>query len=41
MKITDIETIPVDVPISPDRMIIGARGRHDRSPFLIVAGTHR
>ena len=36
MKITDIETIPVDVPISPDRMIIGARGPHDRSPFLIV-----
>ncbi|HUZ54594.1 MAG TPA: enolase C-terminal domain-like protein [Streptosporangiaceae bacterium] len=36
MKITDIETIPVVVPISPDRMIVGARGPHDRSPFLLV-----
>lgn len=36
MKITDIETIPVVVPINRDRMIIGARGVHDRSPFLIV-----
>jgi hypothetical protein len=25
VKITDIETIPVAVPISPDRMIIGDR----------------
>jgi L-alanine-DL-glutamate epimerase-like enolase superfamily enzyme len=36
MKITDIETIPVVVPISPDRMIVGAHGPHDRSPFLLV-----
>jgi L-alanine-DL-glutamate epimerase-like enolase superfamily enzyme len=36
VKITDIETIPIAVPISPDRMIIGARGPHDHSPFLIV-----
>jgi|SRR5579859_25291 len=36
MKITDIETIPVVVPLSPERMIRGARGAHDRSPFLIV-----
>jgi len=36
MKITGIETIPVAVPIDADRMIIGARGPHDRSPFLIV-----
>ena len=36
MKITSIETIPVAVPIDPDRMIIGSRGAHDVSPFLIV-----
>jgi L-alanine-DL-glutamate epimerase-like enolase superfamily enzyme len=36
MKITDVEAIPVVVPIDPNRMIIGARGPHDRSPFLIV-----
>jgi L-alanine-DL-glutamate epimerase-like enolase superfamily enzyme len=36
MKITDIETIPVVVPLATDRMIVGARGPHDRSPFLIV-----
>jgi L-alanine-DL-glutamate epimerase-like enolase superfamily enzyme len=36
MKITAIETIPIVVPIVPDRMIVGARGPHDRSPFLIV-----
>jgi muconate cycloisomerase len=36
MKITEIECIPVVVPLNPRRMIIGARGPHDRSPFLIV-----
>jgi L-alanine-DL-glutamate epimerase-like enolase superfamily enzyme len=36
MKITGIETIPVVVPIHPDRMIVGSRGPHDVSPFLIV-----
>src|SRR6516162_1904451 len=36
MKITSIESIPVVVPIDETRMIVGGRGRHDRSPFLIV-----
>jgi L-alanine-DL-glutamate epimerase-like enolase superfamily enzyme len=36
VKITDIETIPIVVPIDPRRMIVGSRGPHDRSPFLIV-----
>jgi muconate cycloisomerase len=36
MKITRIETIPVSVPFDPARMITGARGPHDRSPFLLV-----
>jgi len=36
MKISGIETIQIVVPIAPDRMIVGARGPHDRSPFLIV-----
>lgn len=36
MKVTRIETIPVNVPINPDRAIVGARGGHLESPFLIV-----
>ncbi|HVF10353.1 MAG TPA: enolase C-terminal domain-like protein [Abditibacteriaceae bacterium] len=36
MKITHIETIPVQVPIHPARIIQGGRGRHDVSPFLLV-----
>jgi muconate cycloisomerase len=36
MKITSIETIPVDVPIDPQRAIVGARGGHLTSPFLML-----
>jgi muconate cycloisomerase len=36
MKITGIETIPVQVPIHPQRAIISSRGSHRVSPFLLV-----
>ncbi len=36
MRITRIETIPVDVPIDPRRAIVGARGGHLTSPFLLL-----
>ncbi|MGQ0551343.1 MAG: mandelate racemase/muconate lactonizing enzyme family protein [Armatimonadota bacterium] len=36
MKITRIETIPVQVPINPQRAIKGGRGAHTTSPFLLV-----
>ena len=36
MKITAVETIPVSVPLIPERMIVGSRGPHARSPFLLV-----
>lgn len=36
MKITRIETIPVNVPINPERAIRGGRGSHTESPFLLV-----
>jgi L-alanine-DL-glutamate epimerase-like enolase superfamily enzyme len=36
VKITAIETIPVSVPLVPERMIVGSRGPHKRSPFLLV-----
>jgi L-alanine-DL-glutamate epimerase-like enolase superfamily enzyme len=36
MKITRIETIPVDVPINPQRAIRGGGGYHTTSPFLLV-----
>lgn len=36
MQIVAIESIPVSVPIHPGRAVVGARGRHDRSPFLLV-----
>lgn len=36
MKITRIETIPVDVPINPQRAIRGGGGAHTTSPFLLV-----
>ncbi len=36
MKIARIETIPVQVPINPDRAIRGGRGGHYTSPFLLV-----
>lgn len=36
MKITNIETYPVRVPIDPSRAIKGGRGAHTESPFLIL-----
>src|SRR5262249_3471550 len=36
VKITGIESIPVDVPIDASRAIVGSRGGHTRSPFLIL-----
>lgn len=36
MKITRIETIPVNVPIDPRRATRGARGTHAASPFLLL-----
>jgi L-alanine-DL-glutamate epimerase-like enolase superfamily enzyme len=36
VKITRIETIPVQVPINPNRAIKGGRGAHTTSPFLLV-----
>lgn len=36
MKITRVETIPVQVPLHPGRAIRGARGHHRISPFLLV-----
>jgi muconate cycloisomerase len=36
LKISRIETIPVNVPVSPDRAIVGSRGGHLTSPFLLI-----
>lgn len=36
MKITQIETIPVQVPINQERAILSGRGMHLVSPFLLV-----
>lgn len=36
MNIARIETVPVQVPINPERAIRGGRGVHDTSPFLLV-----
>jgi muconate cycloisomerase len=36
MKITRIETIPVSIPINPQRAVKGGRGAHTVSPFLLV-----
>jgi L-alanine-DL-glutamate epimerase-like enolase superfamily enzyme len=36
LKITRIETIPVRIPINPDRAIRGSLGAHVVSPFLLV-----
>lgn len=36
MKITRIETIPVRIPLKPERRMITALGRHDISDFLLV-----
>lgn len=36
MRITNIETIPVQVPINPQRAVRGGRGAHTVSPFVLV-----
>lgn len=36
MKIASIETIPVRIPLKPERRMISALGRHDVSRFLLV-----
>ena len=36
MRIERIRTTPVAVPMVPERIISGAAGTHDRSPFLVV-----
>lgn len=36
MKIIRIETIPVQIPINPERAIRGSLGAHTVSPFLLV-----
>src|ERR1700693_2814138 len=36
MKITRIESIPVDVPIRPEFQIRGSLGFHKKSPFLVL-----
>lgn len=36
MKITAIETVPINVPITQERATYGARGAHLTSPFLLV-----
>ncbi len=36
MKITGIDTIPINVPIHKDNATLGAKGYHASSPFLIV-----
>ncbi|NJN17760.1 MAG: mandelate racemase/muconate lactonizing protein [Oscillochloris sp.] len=36
MKITQIETIPVQVPINQERAVRGGRGAHTVSPFVLL-----
>lgn len=36
MKITRIETFPVCVPLRPERRMVSALGRHDRSQYVLV-----
>lgn len=36
LRISKIETIPVQIPIHPQRAIRGGRGAHTVSPFLVV-----
>ena len=36
MKIASIESIPVRIPLKPERRMISALGRHDVSDFLLV-----
>jgi L-Ala-D/L-Glu epimerase len=36
MKVTSIETIPVRIPLRPERQMISALGKHEASSYLIV-----
>ena len=36
MKISAIETTPINVPIDPARATVGGRGAHTESPFLVI-----
>jgi muconate cycloisomerase len=36
MNITSIETIPIRVPINPERAVQGGRGAHTVSPFVLL-----
>src|SRR5579871_5815285 len=36
MRIETIETIPVRIPLKPERRMVSALGRHDVSDFLLV-----
>ena len=36
MKITEIETLPVHVPLKPDVTMKTAHGRHVVSPYVLV-----
>ena len=36
MKITKIETIPITMPINPERAIRSGRGYHTKSPFVLI-----
>lgn len=36
MRIARIETIPVRIPLKPERRMVSALGRHDVSDFLLV-----
>lgn len=36
MNITSIETIPIEVPINPERAVQGGRGAHTVSPFVLL-----
>ena len=39
MKIIRVESIPVRIPLKPERRMISALGRHDVSDFLLVRVT--
>ena len=36
MKITHIETYPVEIPVKPERRMISALGQHTVSRYLLV-----
>ena len=36
MKIIRVESIPVRIPLKPERRMISALGRHDVSDFLLI-----